>query len=191
MSGAEDLAISEAEVGSGMPTDPSELKRLLTAAEVLRLHIEGHMTIEDACAAAGISRATYSRWVKDGVFAPLIAAYLGPLQLQIQSQALDGIREAITWLTDVAKGQGGPKATNFDRMAAIKFLWGELAKPLLTAAPVAEPKPPETEDEGKKYLQEPPPWADVKPGETITKTETVTRSPEPVDVTPPGEPAEV
>ncbi len=167
----------------GAPS-PTDIKRLMKAAEVMELHIVQNITITDACKQVGISRATYSRWVKDGVFAPLVQAYVGPIELQIQSQALQGIAEFVDWLVKTATGKT-QNATNFDRMNAGKMLWTEFASKILaTSAPVVEPKPDEERDEGAEYLETEPKWK-LGPGEKVIETTTVERSPAPIDVTPP------
>ncbi len=164
--------------------NPADLKRLKQASEVLKLHVTDGMTIAKACETVGISRATYSRWVKQGIFAPIISAYIGPMQLEMQNKALKSMQYAVQWLSDVIDGTIAD-ATNFDKMAAIRFLWTELVNPwLATGAPIPIDIPEEEEDEAAGYLKDTPEWLedqDVEPGETLTETRTVTRSPKPID----------
>ncbi len=179
---AEDLVKVEGE----KITDPTQLKRFMTAAEVMQLHLENNLSITAACKQVGISRATYSRWVKDGVFQPLIQAYVGPVHLELQSRALQGIGEFLTWLIDTAAGRS-KDATNFDRMNAGKMLWTEFAAPLIEQmSPIAEPQLDEKDDEGEDYLKSKKPW-ELGPGEKVTETTVTERSPAAIDVTPPGE----
>ncbi len=179
MSTAEDLVVAE---GIDI-ADPVQLKRFMTAAEVMKLHLESDLSITVACKQVGISRATYSRWVKDGVFQPLIQAYVGPIQLDLQSRALQGIGEFLTWLIETSAGRT-KDATNFDIMNAGKMLWTEFAGPLIDKmAPVVEPKPEEANDEGQEYLDSEPKWK-LGPGEKVVETTVTERSPAPVDVTP-------
>lgn len=179
----EDLVLTE----ENPIKDPAQLKRLLKAAEVLQLQVEHNISITAACKQVGISRATYSRWVKDGIFAQLVEAYVAPIQLELQTNALQGMGAFVTWLIETASGDT-EGATNFDRMNAGKMLWTEFAGPFLKQmAPVAEEKPEEEEDEGAEYLKTDPEWKKLGPGEKVTKTTTVERSDAPIDVTPPGE----
>lgn len=186
MSTAEDLAKQD----DSPITDPQDLGRLMKAAEVLQLHIEQGLTITAACKQVGISRATYARWVRDGIFQPLIAAYVGPLQLQLQSKALQGIGDFLDYLISTAGGNT-KGATNFDRMNAGKYLWEKFAAPLLeSGAPVPDPQEEEEEEdnEAKDFLKSKPDWTkELKPGESFTETRKITRDPDPIDVTPPGE----
>jgi len=154
--------------------DPREAARLAKASEILTRHIAHGETIEQACQSVGISCSTYARWVKDGIFAPLIQAYLAPVVMQLQSNALTAMKDGVAWMMDVVKGTKGTTATNFDRMAAIRFLWKELAQPLLSAAPVPDPKPEEVEDPAEKFLEKTPAW--LGPGEKLTHEKKLTES---------------
>jgi len=165
-------------------SNPVELRRFQQAAEVMRLIVQEHKTTEEACKAVGISRATYARWVKDGVFAPLVEAAVGTVIQDFQMQALDAMTDGIQWMKDVVSGQV-KDATNFDRMAAIRFLWNEMVRPLMETVPKPEvhEEEEEEEDPARSYLEEAPSWAKkLAPGEVIKRTEIVERqSPAVVD----------
>jgi hypothetical protein len=162
--------------------NPADLKRLKQASEVLKLHVVDGLTIAKSCEQVGISRATYSRWVKDGIFAPLISAYIGPIQLEMQNTAMKGMQTAVSWLVDVIE-DNVKDATNFDKMAAIRFLWSEFVGPWFQAgAPIPAEVPEEEEDAAADYLKEEPAW--LGPGETVTEVKTTTRSDQPIKVGP-------
>jgi hypothetical protein len=157
-------------------SDPKELKRFLMAAEIIKLHVDDGMNLEAACAQVGISRSTYHRWVKDGVFAPLLSAAVAPLIQDMQIQALDAMKDGLAWVFELMSGKGaGKDATNFDRMGAVRFAWAEFGKPMMAALPQPEPRDETPEDPADEYLKKEPAWANLEPGEQITKTTIVER----------------
>ena len=163
--------------------DPAELKRFIQAAEIIKLHVDDNMKLEAACSQVGISRSTYHRWVKDGIFAPLISAAVEPLLQDMQMQSLDAMKDGLAWCFELMSGKGaGADATNFDRMGAIRFVWAEFGKPMMKVLAEPEPKIETPDDPADEYLKKKPEWADLEPGEKITETKIVERQmPEQVD----------
>lgn len=181
-------------------TNPADARRLMQASEVAKLFLQDGLSIDAACAQAGISRATYTRWVQAGVFAPLLQAYVTPILHEAQKAGLDLIPDILGWARSVLDGSA-IDATNFDRLNVSKFLWAEIIKPALAlAVPAVPPANPDADPGGKEekqedpaeaYLRGEPEWASqLRPGESIKISVEKQQSPPPIDVTPVAPPGE-
>ena len=169
-----------------MMRDPVAAAKLAKAIEIVRLHVEQDLTIEDACAKVGLSRATYYRWTKDGVFEPILQAWMAPVVHTIQSEIIQGLPQVVRRRLAVAKGQVD-KATQMDEQMAAQWLW-RIADPILKSISAGPgPEGRAAADEAQKFLESTPEW--LSPGEKIIKTttEVVERQLSPaelIDVTP-------
>lgn len=158
--------------------NPVDLRRMVQAAQVMSLIVNDKMDVEPACKQVGISRRTYTRWVEEGIFKPLITAAITPIMHTVQIKVLAETPKVIEKVMAIAQGQNN--ATNFDVMQAVRFLWPTIIQPTLDQfGAVFIPAEDEELSEAEKYLQNKPEWA-LKPGEKIKETKTVERLVSPV-----------
>jgi len=165
--------------------DPRQAARIIKAIEIMKLHTEDGMSIEAACAKAGVSKSTYLRWVKAGIFAPIIQTWMTPIVQDMNKSIMEALPTIIERRIKQATGKLNG-ATMIDEMNASNFIMKFIDPYLVSMRPQVDP-PKEDDDDAKKFLEERPDWAKkLGPGDKIkrTTTETVELESNTIDVTP-------
>ena len=152
--------------------DPVEFKKYVTAIKVLQYISEDGMTVQTACAQAGITARTYYRWVEAGIFRTLIGGVVTQAFHETQLKVIDSLPDIVDIQVKIAKGD--KKGTNFDIHNAAKFLMEKVLDPAMqTFLAEALPEPEEeVEDPGQKFLDAKKEWEDLPLGEKLIETTT-------------------
>lgn len=153
--------------------DPKELKKYLTAIEILKYIAEDGMSVQSACEQAGIAARTYYRWIEQGIFRTLIGGVVTQAFHQTQLKVISELPQIIDTQINIAKGTRSG-VTNFDIHNAAKFLTEKILDPAMTAFLAEAVPPPEEEekDSAQDFLDAKKDWENIPPGEKLVETTT-------------------